>query len=523
MVEVLPLESKGKMPRERLSAPNSTGSGSAPPGPHGPKAGPPGPATGMLDGLYPEEAMDDLLSRSLCEVTALLQQRELSPVDLMEATLRRIAETQPSLNCFTAMRDGDDCLRDARAAAERIARGEARPLEGVPLGVKDLENAAGLTTSYGSLPFKDNLAESDSIQVERLRAAGAIVVGKTNAPEFGYTAITKNLIYGVTRNPWDVERSPGGSSGGSSAAIAGGVVTLATASDGGGSVRIPASLTGCFGLKGSYGRIPNGPFDLWVMDDTAVQGPLTRCAEDAALHLDLVVGAHPLDPNSLPHPGLSYRETLRDLPSGLRIGFSPDLGYAVVQSDVAEVVADAAHAFQELGHHVEIVKEGPPEPGWDWGFMGAFELLARLHHLLPEHEADFGRAFLQGIKAGAQMTPERWGKIRERREELNRWCAGVFDRYDLLLTPTIPFDPHPAKGPFPAEVEGRRQPTASIGSFTMPFNLSWHPAATVRAGLSRAGLPAGLQIVGPRHRDDRVLQAAWAYEQVRPYSHDWPS
>ncbi len=466
--------------------------------------------------------MKPWLTRPLTEVVDALARREISPVELMRATLERIEETQPTLNAFTAMRDAEALLADAREAEERIARGEARALEGVPLGVKDLEDAEGLVTSYGSVPFQGNVAERDSVQVERLRAAGAIVVGKTNSPEFGYTAVTKNLLFGVTRNPWDLERSPGVSSGGTSAAIAGGVVTLGTASDGGGSVRIPASLTGCFGLKGSYGRIPNAPNALWVMGDTASDGPLTRTVEDAALHLDLVVGPHALDPNSLPHPGVSYREILDDLPAGLRIAFSPDLGYAVVQSDVAEVVADAAHAFEELGHRIEIIEDGPPEPGRDWGMMGGFEMLGRLHHLLPEHEKDFGRAFIGGLKGLKQMPVERWARIRERREALNRWCADLFDRFDLLLTPTVPFDPHPAKGPFPAEVEGRRQPAASIGSFTMPFNMSWHPAGTVRAGLSRAGLPVGLQIVGPRHRDDLVLQAARAFERARPWAHQWP-
>ncbi len=466
--------------------------------------------------------MKDLLKRPLCELTRLLVGREVSPVELMQATLDRIAETHDQLNAFVALRDADALLDEARAAEARIQRGEARLLEGIPLGVKDLEDAAGLVTSYASIPFKDNLATRDSIQVERLRAAGAIVVGKTNAPEFGYTAITKNLLFGVTRNPWDLERTPGGSSGGSSAAIAGGLIPLATASDGGGSVRIPASVTGCFGLKGSYGRIPNGPHALWVMDDTAVDGPLTRCVEDAALHLDAVVGPHPLDPNSLPHPGFSFREILAGLPAGLRFGFSPDLGYAVVQSDLLEVVTEAAFVFQELGHKVELLGDGPPEPGADWGMTGAFELLARIGHLLPEHEQEFGRSFLRGIQAGASMTPERWGKVKRRREELNRWCARAFETHDLLLTPTVPYDPPPAEGPFLREVEGREQPAANFGSFTMPFNMSWHPAATVRAGRSRRGLPVGLQIVGPRHRDDLVLQAAYAFEQSRPYQHDWP-
>ncbi len=466
--------------------------------------------------------MTDLLRRPLTEVAGLLASRELSPIELMRLTLERIEATQKTLNCFSLVRDADALLGEARAAGERIARGEARPLEGVPLGVKDLEDAAGLVTSHGSVPFKDNVAARDSIQVERLRAAGAIVVGKTNAPEFGHTAITKNLLFGVTRNPWNLERSPGGSSGGSSAAIAGGVVALVTASDGGGSVRLPAAMTGCFGLKPSWGRIPHGPDELWATIDTAVHGPLTRTVEDAALHLDLTVGPHPLDPNSLPHPGLSYREALREPLPRLRVAFSPSLGATPVQSDVADVVADAAHAFEQLGHGLELLRGGPPALGLDWGIVNAFEAAGRIAELLPAREGDFGRAFLAGVKHGWRMTPELWAAARRRREELNRWCAETFERFDLLLTPTLPFDPPPARGPFPDEVEGQRLPAAGVAAFTIPFNLSWHPAATVRAGLSRAGLPVGLQIVGPRHRDDLVLRAARAFEQARPWSERWP-
>ena len=466
--------------------------------------------------------MSDLLRLPLTELTARLARRELSPVELMEATLARIEGVDGQLNAFVALRPREALLADARAAEARIARGEARPLEGVPLGVKDLEDAEGLATTHGSVPFRDHMPERDSVQVERLRAAGAIVVGKTNAPEFGHTALTKNLLFGVTRNPWNLERTPGGSSGGSSAAIAGSLIPLVTASDGGGSIRIPATFTGCFGHKPSYGRIPHGPEALWPMDDTAVVGPLTRTVEDAALHMDVTVGAHPLDPNSLPHPGLSYREVLPRLPAGLRVGYSPDLGYAVVQSDVAEVVGEAVHVFESLGHSVELVKGGPPEPGRDWGLIGVFQLLGLLDDLLPEREADFGRSFIANVKLGVEMTAPRFAQFRRRREELNRWCAEYFERHDLLLTPTVPYDPPAAKGPLLAEVEGRPQRAANVGSFTMPFNLSWHPAATVRAGFSKAGLPVGLQIVGPRHRDDLVLQAAWAFEQARPWAHDWP-
>jgi aspartyl-tRNA(Asn)/glutamyl-tRNA(Gln) amidotransferase subunit A len=261
---------------------------------------------------------------------------------------------------------------------------------------------------------------------------------------------------------------------------------------------------------------------MWIMDDTSVVGPLTRTVADAALHLDVTVGAHPLDPNSLPHPEISYREALDEPLEDLRIGYSPDLGYAVVQSDVAEVAYDAARVFEELGHSFEEVPAGLPEMGRDWGMVGAFELLGKLGPLLPDREDEFGRAFIHGVKAGRKMTPELWAEVRRRREDLNRWCADTFERYDLLLTPTLPYDPPPARGPFPEETEGRKQPMASVGSFTIPFNLSWHPAATVRAGLSKAGLPVGLQIVGPRHRDDLVLCAAQAFEQLRPWGAEWP-
>jgi aspartyl-tRNA(Asn)/glutamyl-tRNA(Gln) amidotransferase subunit A len=466
--------------------------------------------------------MKDLLQLPLTDIARSLARKETSPVELMRAALDRIEATNAKLNAFVAMRDEATLLAEASEAEARIQRGEGRPLEGIPLGVKDLEDVAGMVTSHGSKVFRNNVAANDGIQVSRLKAAGAIVVGKTNAPEFGATAITKNPLYGVTRNPWNLERTPGGSSGGSSAAMAAGVVPLVTAGDGGGSIRIPASFTGCFGLKTSYGRIPRGPEAHWVTGDTAVFGPLTRTVADAALFLDTVAGPHPLDPNSLPAPGISYRHVLQDLPPKRRIAYSADLGYAVVQSDVAALVADAARVFEELGHTLETIEGGPPEMGYDWGMVGSFELLGELEPYFAEQEHEFGRSFLRGVKVGSRVTPEFFAAVRKRRETLNRWCAALFEKYDLLVTPTVPYDPPPAKGPFPETLDGKKLPIASVASFTIPFNLSWHPAATVRAGFSKAKLPVGLQIVAPRHRDDLVLQASYAYEQARPWNDKWP-
>jgi aspartyl-tRNA(Asn)/glutamyl-tRNA(Gln) amidotransferase subunit A len=467
--------------------------------------------------------MDHPVRCTLKELSDAIRAKRLSPVELMAATLARIDATHDDLNAIVARRDEEELVAEARRAEDRAARGEARPLEGIPLGVKDLEDAAGLVTSQGSLVFRDHVASQDSIQVERLKRAGAIVVGKTNAPEFGHTAITKNLLFGTTRSPWDPQRTPGGSSGGSAAALAGEILPLVTASDGGGSVRIPASFTGAFGLKPSFGRIPNGPSPQWSHGMTVVLGPITKTVEDAALMLDQVVGHDPRDPSSLPHPGLSYLSVLdRPLPCGLRLGWSPDLGRAVVQSDVAAVVEDAARAFERLGFSLIEVSGGAPDLGSYWGLLSSWEIAAKLGPLMEERAADFSRSFLEGLRSATGITPAWWGEMARGRAEVVAWCARVFDECDLLLTPTVPYDPPPARGPFPAETEGCKQPTAGVASFTIPFNMSWHPAATVRAGMSRAGLPVGLQIVGPLQREDLVLQAARAFERERPWHPHWP-
>ncbi len=468
--------------------------------------------------------MHDFLTDSLTDLTARLRRRELSAVELAQAVLARIEATNDRLLAFVALRDAEEVLADARAADERLARGEARPLEGVPLGVKDLEHAQGLPNTEGSRLFEGRLSEYDDVHVARLKAAGAIVVGKTNTPEFGWTALTKNLVYGVTRSPWDAELTPGGSSGGSSAALAGCVCPLVTASDGGGSIRIPASFTGAFGLKPSFGRVPIAPKEDWPWGATSCYGPLTKTVEDAALFLDLVAGPDPRDPFSLPPAGVSYREVLEEpLPAGLRIGFSPDLGYAIVQSDVAEAVGDAVATFEKLGHRVEPVAGGPSELGFEWAMLGSFELAVKLADKLPDRADELHRTLAEQVRRSVQLEPSTWRKIVDQRLALIEWTARTFEDFDLLVTPTVPYDPPPAKGPFPRAVEGRETNRASVGSFTIPFNLSWHPAATVRAGLSRRGLPIGMQIVGRRHRDDLVLRAARAFERERPWHPHWPA
>lgn len=467
--------------------------------------------------------MSELLRLPLVDLTRTLAARKASPVDLMRDVLAAIDRHNPTLNAVVAMRDRDALLADARAAEERIGRGEGGPLEGIPLGVKDLEDVAGLPTTYGAKPFRDYVPAEDSVQVARLRHAGAIVLGKTNAPEFGSDAITRNLLFGVTRSPWNPAVTPGGSSGGSAAALAAEMLPLVTGSDGGGSIRIPASFVGAFGLKPSFGRIPMSPLHEWQHGATDVYGPLTKTVRDATLFLDQVVGYDARDPRSLPHPGIRYCDAVEE-PIGkkLRLAYCPDFGYAVVQSDVAHAAEGAAKVFEKLGHSLQTVQGGPPNMGGDWGLLRVFEVGAQIAHLRPEHDGDFGRGLMQTIRFTEQMSHVVWRRISDHRVELANWCAEMFSNYDAILTPTVPYDPPGAKGPWPTETEGRQQITASVAAFTVPFNLAWHPAASVPIGLSNAGLPMGLQIVGPHHRDDLVLRLAAAFERERPWDGHWP-
>ncbi len=328
----------------------------------------------------------------------------------------------------------------------------------------------------------------------------------------------------MTRNPWNPERTPGGSSGGTSSAIASGMVPLATGSDGGGSVRIPACYTGCFGLKPSFGRIPKGPFVMLGWNDTGVYGPITRTVRDAALFMDAVVGAHPADPDSLPHPGHSYVETLEQMPKGLRIAWSPTLGHATVQNDVLREVTEAVRVFEDMGHQVEEVGSIYDEdPGLDWMRVSGAETYARIHDKIETHREEFGRAFLRGVETTRTLTPEKYGAAQRSRAKLVNALWHFFDQYDVLLTPTLPTEAFDARGKWPEEINGQRieNPLKAV-VYTYPFNLSGHPAANVRAGLTDAGLPCGLQIVAQRHREDLILQLANAYEQARPWNDVWP-
>jgi aspartyl-tRNA(Asn)/glutamyl-tRNA(Gln) amidotransferase subunit A len=467
--------------------------------------------------------MPDALHFQPAHVLAdLVRRRQLSPLELMEATLARIEAVDPKTNAFCQL-DADAALAEARSQTERLARGEdLGPLAGLPLGVKELENATGFRSTMASRFYEDRWAETDDVHVARLKAAGAIVIGKTNSPEFGYTAFTTNDLFGTTRNPWDLTRTPGGSSGGSAAAIAAGLVPLVTASDGGGSIRIPACFCGTYGFKPTFGLVPIGPREAPDWTDTTCYGPLTRTVRDAALYLDQVAGYDPSDQTSLPKPAETFLAALdRPLPK-LRIGVNRLLGAPAVQSDVLREFESAVAVFAAMGHELEDNVESLEEMTGHWIRLTRFQTLATLGREVVEANAEkFTRSYYNGFLLARDVGPKEFGAAYAARGRINAALRRLFERYDLLLTPTMPLEAFAAEGPLPRQIEG-----VSLGggiiAFTAPFNFSGYPAATVRSGFTDAGLPAGLQIAGRRHEDALVLQASLAYEQARPWNDHWP-
>jgi Asp-tRNA(Asn)/Glu-tRNA(Gln) amidotransferase A subunit family amidase len=468
--------------------------------------------------------VQDLQFAPAHEISAAVRSRRLSPVEVVRETLARLDRVDPALNAFVALR-AEVALEEARALERRIARGEDPGiLAGVPFAVKDEEDVGGLPTSHGSAPWRTAVAPHDSTQVARARAAGAIPIGKTNLPEFGSTAFTKNHTFGTTRNPWNLARTPGGSSGGSSAAVAAGIVPCATGGDGGGSIRIPAAYTGLVGLKATFGRVPRGRFEFRDWFDTISRGPLTRSVRDTALWLDAVAGYDPTDPDSLPTVDYAFAYGLDETPRGLRVAYLPTLGYGHVAPDVRRVVEDAAGALAAaLGIELEAPAVHVTDVGMAWAFINAFQTYGRIAHMLERHREEFGRGFLKGVELGARLGAIDIARCQQERYRLNLEVADLFARYDLLVTPTCPTTAFAAGGPMPEAIDGRKlaSPLHAV-AFTYPFNMTGHPAISLPAGLGDDGLPVGIQLVSERGTERLLLRVAQAFETARPYPR-WPA
>ncbi|HMC40014.1 MAG TPA: amidase [Acidimicrobiales bacterium] len=456
---------------------------------------------------------------SAIEIAESVRSGRRRAVDVLETCLEAVERSDGQLNAFVHL-DAEGARRAAEAVDSEVAAGrDPGPLAGVPFGVKDLEHCAGMPTSFGSLLYKGRPpSDADSVPVARMRAAGAVPIGKTAAPEFGAVAITDTKAWGTTRNPWDPSRSPGGSSGGSAAAVASGMVPIATASDGGGSIRIPAAFSGLVGFKPSFGRVPhpdNQP------STTSVFGCLATTVADAARHLDVVAGPSDLDRFSLPAPDVSYEAGIATVDvAGLRAAWSADLEFAVVDPEVAAVAESAAMDLVKAAGLAPVTTSlGLSDPTRIWASNGVLDLFMDVEPGMWPDRADEMMPYVSiPMRRAAQASPEQIAGIWKRRLRLDTELADLFSRIDVLLTPTTAVPALPAEWPMPTEINGQTVHPAMSVPFTMLANLGWHPAVSVPAGLTSTGLPVGLQIQCRRHADATALRLARILEEARP----WP-
>jgi Asp-tRNA(Asn)/Glu-tRNA(Gln) amidotransferase A subunit family amidase len=455
------------------------------------------------------------------EIAAAVRSKRLSPVEVTSALLDRIDALNPALNAYVLV-TRDLAMKQAKAAEDAVMRGDdLGPIHGVPVSIKDLFDVAGLPTTKGSLVYKDNIASGYEYSVKRLLDAGGIHLGKTNTPEFGMLPTTENELFGATYNPWDITRTAGGSSGGAGSEVAAGLGPLALGSDGGGSIRIPSSLCGIFGLKATYGRVPRKGGGWSTMTH---RGPMTRTVSDAALMMDVIAGYEPEDPFSVPDfPGSYLAEVDRGI-EGLRVGWSPDLGYALVEPEVREICERAARRFEELGCTVEEATPGFPNPNADRTFimLAASGDAVWLSELSDEQRALIGEPSQMFLAQGSKFTAMDYVRANDRRMALWHTMQRFHQTYDLLLTPSLSVTAFPVGDP-PTHVGHDPFPPFGWSPFTAAFNLTGQPAASVPCGFDAKGLPVGLQIVGRAYADSIVLRAARAFEQLQPWAHKRPA
>ncbi len=460
----------------------------------------------------------ELVWRSALKLAALIRAKAVSPVEVVDAILARIERLNPRLNAYCAVTAEE--AREAAVAAEvSVLTGEELgPLHGVPFSVKDLIFTRRVLTTAGSRLFADHVPEEDAVAVERLKGAGGILLGKTNTPEFGHKGMTDSPLFGATRNPWNLEMTPGGSSGGAGSAVAAGLGPMALGTDGGGSIRVPASFCGIYGLKPSFGRVPAYPrFRGWR--GVSVTGPMTRTVRDAAAMLDAMAGPDDRDQHSLPGAGVeSYLAACDAGIAGLSVGWSPDFGYARVDPDVRDVCGHAAELFESLGCHVEVVTPSWEDPGEIFRVMAAAETHAAWGHVLDEGEERVDRTLAALLKFGRTITIEQYLDAAHRRDELWTEVQRFLARFDLLITPAVAVPPFPVGQSAVKEIDGEEVPPLGWIAFTFPFNLTGQPAASVPAGFTPSGLPVGLQIVGRRYAERTVLAASAAFEAAAPWS-----
>jgi len=473
---------------------------------------------------------DDICSMDAVTMAAEIRAKRLSPVEVTEAVLERMDRLESTLHAYCTPTP-DLARRTAKRVESAIANGEdVGALAGVPVAVKDLICTAGIRTASGSNAYKDFVPEEDDVVVERLKNADAVIIGKTNVPEFGYSGVGHNSVFPTTRNPWNTDLTPGGSSAGSGAAVAAGMGPLALGSDGGGSIRIPSSFCGLYGLKASMGRVPLYPgtkderypgVSSW--ESLEHIGPMTRTVADGALLLSVLAGPDPRDRYSLPAADIDWAAGAQGDIKNLRVAYSADWGYAAVDPRVRALVGDAVKVFEEqLGCTVEQVNPGWPHPYEAFWAIVANEsdlrgLRAMVDRVGAENMTPHIVEFIQTAWTAEQFTDA----LMVRKAVQNKMWR-LMQNYDLLITPTLAVPPFEVGIQGPTTIEGRQVEPFEWLHFTYPLNFTGQPAASVPAGWTEDGLPVGMQIIG-RHLDDAaVLRASAAFERAAPWVQTWP-
>ena len=453
----------------------------------------------------------DLHWLSVAEAAQLIAARKLSPVEFTEASLRRIEQLEGRLNAFITV-DGDAAMTAASEAADEIAKGGAHgPLHGIPIALKDIFGVAGVRMTGGSEILSENVASEDAEATARLKAAGAVVLGKLNLHEFAFGATGVNPHYGAARNPWDLERITGGSSSGSGASVAAGECAAALGTDTGGSIRIPASLCGIVGLKPTYGRVSKrGVLPLsWSLDHV---GPMTRTVEDAAIVLQAIAGRDADDASTVGEPVPDYMQMLRQGVQGLRIGIPKEFFFENLHPEVESAVRSAIGLLGEMG--ADLTEADVPLiseiPGGVTAIMLP-EALAYHQKWMSERPDDYGDDVRYRLELGATFLAVHYVQAQRFREmAVAAWREEVFPKVDLIVTPTTPITARPIE-------EGDLQVTFNLIRFTNPLNFLGVPAISIPCGFTGEGLPVGLQLVGRWWDEASVLRAAYAYEQAT----DW--
>jgi amidase len=461
----------------------------------------------------------DLCFTPATELLGLYRRRKASPLEVTQAVLAQLERVNPVLNAYCTVA-ADQALRAARAATSALGRGRALgPLHGVPVSIKDLTPTKGIRTTWGSRIYEHHVPDVDALIVERLKAAGAIVIGKTNTPEFGAGANTFNAVFGPTRNPWNPKLTCGGSTGGGAVALATGMGQLAQGSDLGGSLRLPAAFCGVVGLRPSPGLVPSWPTDL-AWDTYSVQGPMARTVSDLALMLSAIAGPDPRAPISYPVDVRTFTNAVkRPSAKGLRVAWSPDLGITPVDGEVARVAADAMAVWRRLGARVE---RAHPD------FSDLLEIvqvsrgarMAAVHaERVAAHRDVMQDNLVKNVEFGLTLTAAQVGRAERLRTALLHRVRAFFERFDVIVTPTAAVPPFPVETIYPTEINGRPMENyIQWVLLTYAFTVVGAPAISIPCGVTVDGLPVGMQIAGRWHDEPTVLGAAAAFEQAQPWT-----